>query len=52
MPQFQLSTLRAASLHCAEGAAAPVAFAAAELQQYLQAMSGVRAPVVPSAALT
>jgi len=49
MPRFRIAALQRAVIHIAETAAAPVRFAAAELQRYLQLMTGARFPVVEDA---
>jgi hypothetical protein len=53
MPSFSTTALRSATLHVAPEPDAPTAFAANELQGYLQRMTGVQVPIardgVPSA---
>ncbi len=46
MPRFDPTTLTSAAIHVAENREPPAAFAAAELQRYLQRMTGARPPIV------
>ena len=45
MPTFDTAALRSATIHVANASDGPVAFAAVELQRYLQRMTGVQVPI-------
>src|SRR5512143_2991603 len=50
MSSFDTPWLRRAAIHVADEQAQPAAFAAAELQRYLQRMTGVQVPIARGAA--
>lgn len=45
MPAFDTTSLRSAAIHVANAPDAPVAFAAAELQRYVQRLTGLQVPM-------